>query len=105
MKLFVAGLPYDMDDAELMEFFEKFGTVTSARVTMDKETGKSRGFAFVEMPMEEEAREAIEGLNNLGIGKKVMIVKPAEERRGPAAETSTYRPRFTSNARPPRDRY
>ncbi|MBM3431997.1 MAG: hypothetical protein FJX92_03195 [Bacteroidetes bacterium] len=50
MKLFVAGLPYDMGDAELTEFFDKFGTVSSAKVTMDKETGKSRGFAFVEMP-------------------------------------------------------
>lgn len=105
MKLFVAGLPYDMDDAELTEFFEKFGNVASAKVTMDKVTGKSRGFAFVEMPNEEEAREAIEGLNNLGIGKKVMIVKPAEERRGASPEPSTPRPRFVSPTRPPRDRY
>ena len=52
MKLFVAGLPYDLDDAELMEIFEKFGTVVTARVAMDKETGKSKGFGFVEgMPL------------------------------------------------------
>jgi RNA recognition motif-containing protein len=105
MKLFVAGLPYDMDDEELMEFFDKFGTVSSAKITMDKETGKSRGFAFVEMPNEEEAKEAIEGLNNLGIGKKVMIVKPAEERRGPGPAAPDNRPRFSPSARPPRDRY
>jgi RNA recognition motif-containing protein len=105
MKLFVAGLPYDMDDAELTEFFDKFGTVTSAKVTMDKETGKSRGFAFVEMPNEAEAREAIEGLNNLGIGKKVMIVKPAEERREGSAYPSDGRPRFDGPARSPRSRY
>ena len=43
MKLFVAGLPYDMDDAELEEFFEKFGTVVSVKVAMDRETGKSKG--------------------------------------------------------------
>ncbi len=103
MKLFVAGLPYDMDDAELMEFFDKFGTVSSAKVTMDKETGKSRGFAFVDMPNEQEAREAIEGLNNLGIGKKVMIVKPAEDRRSP--DPTDRRPRFSPSSRPPRDRY
>lgn len=105
MKLFVAGLPYDMDDAELMEFFDKFGTVISAKVTMDKETGKSRGFAFVEMPNPEEANEAIEGLNNLGIGKKTMVVKPAEERRGPGPSAGDGRPRFDSGSRMPRDRY
>ncbi len=105
MKLFVAGLPYDMDDAELMEFFDKFGTVSSAKITMDKETGKSRGFAFVEMPNDQEAREAIEGLNNLGIGKKVMIVKPAEDRRAPSFGPTDRRPRFDPSSRPPRDRY
>ncbi|HMT74136.1 MAG TPA: RNA-binding protein [Chitinophagaceae bacterium] len=82
MKLFVAGLPNDMDDAELEEFFEKFGTVTSVKVAMDRETGKSRGFAFVEMPLETEAREAIEGLNNLAIGRKTLVVKQAEEKPG-----------------------
>ena len=49
MKLFVAGLPYDLDDAELEEIFEKFGPVTTAKVVLDKETGKSKGFGFVEM--------------------------------------------------------
>jgi RNA recognition motif-containing protein len=80
MKIFVAGLPYDMDDAELLEFFEKFGTVTSAKVAIDKETGKSKGFAFVDMPVRQEGLEAIEGLNDLAIGKKVLVVKEAEDR-------------------------
>lgn len=105
MKLFVAGLPYDMDDTELTEFFDKFGTVSSAKVTMDKETGKSRGFAFVEMPNDQEAREAIEGLNNLGIGKKVMVVKPAEDRRTAAPGPTDRRPRTYPSARPPRSDY
>ena len=61
MNLFVAGLPYDLDDAELMEIFEKFGTVNSAKVAMDKETGKSRGFGFVDMPNSVEAKEEVEG--------------------------------------------
>ncbi len=82
MKLFVAGLPYDMDDAELEEFFEKFGTVASVKVAMDRETGKSKGFAFVDMPLEAEAREAIEGLNNLVIGRKTLVVKQAEDKPG-----------------------
>jgi RNA recognition motif-containing protein len=81
MKIFVAGLPYDLDDAELMEIFEKFGTVISAKVAIDKETGKSRGFAFVEMPDKAEATDAIENLNDISLGKKPLVVKAAEERR------------------------
>ncbi|MCW3093598.1 MAG: RNA-binding protein [Ferruginibacter sp.] len=83
MKIFVAGLPYDLDDAELEEIFEKFGTVTSAKVAMDKETGKSKGFAFVEMPNSIEAKDAIESMNDISLGKKPLVVKEAEERSGP----------------------
>ena len=101
MKIFVAGLPHDMDDAELEEFFDKFGTVTSAKVVMDKLTRKSKGFGFVDMPIASEAKEAIEGLNNLGIGRKTLIVKEATERTdsGPSDRDrnfnriSHYRPR------------
>ncbi|MBK7289210.1 MAG: RNA-binding protein [Chitinophagaceae bacterium] len=82
MKIFVAGLPYDMDDAELEEFFEKFGTVSSVKVAMDRETGKSKGFGFVEMPNDAEAKEAIEGLNDISLGKKPLVVKQAEEKPG-----------------------
>ncbi len=82
MKIFVAGLPYDMDDAELEEFFEKFGTVTSVKVAMDRDTGKSKGFGFVEMPNDAEAKEAIEGLNDISLGKKPLVVKQAEEKPG-----------------------
>ena len=82
MKIFVAGLPYDMDDAELEEFFEKFGTVSSVKVAMDRETGKSKGFGFVEMPNDTEAREAIEGLNDISLGKKPLVVKEAEDKQG-----------------------
>ena len=80
MKIFVAGLPYDLDDAELIEIFEKFGTIASAKVAIDKETGKSKGFAFVDMPNKEEALEAIDGLNDVSLGKKPLVVKEAEER-------------------------
>ena len=82
MNIFVAGLPYDLDDAELEEIFEKFGKVNSAKVAMDRETGKSRGFGFVEMPVEAEAKDAIESLNNISLGKKPLIVKAAEDRQG-----------------------
>jgi RNA recognition motif-containing protein len=83
MKLFVAGLPYDFDDAELMEFFEKFGKINSAKVAIDKETGKSRGFAFVDMMNDDEAKEAIESLNGLELGRgKTMVVKEADDKGG-----------------------
>ena len=83
MKLFVAGLPYDLDDAELEEIFEKFGTVTSCRVAIDRETGKSKGFGFVEMVNSTEARDAIENLKDISLGKKPLIVTEAEERNTP----------------------
>jgi RNA recognition motif-containing protein len=80
MNLFVAGLPYDLDDAELEEIFEKFGPVKSAKVAMDKETDKSRGFGFVDMVNDSEAKEAIEHLKDISLGKKPLVVKQAEER-------------------------
>lgn len=92
MKIFVAGLPYDLDDAELEEIFEKFGTVASAKVAMDKETGKSKGFAFVDMPNSIEAKDAIESMNDISLGKKPLVVKEAEERSGPGSRPGGNRP-------------
>ncbi len=83
MKLFVAGLPYDLFDDELVEIFEKFGPIASAKVAMDKETGKSRGFAFVEMVNDQDGRDAIEHLNDISLGKKPLVVKQADDRQGP----------------------
>src|SRR6186713_2276197 len=82
MKIFVAGLPYDLDDAELEEIFEKFGKVVSAKVAIDRETGKSKGFGFVEMLNDAEAKDAIESLNDISLGKKPLVVKAADERGG-----------------------
>ncbi|HWH61643.1 MAG TPA: hypothetical protein VNS50_00125 [Ginsengibacter sp.] len=80
MKLFVAGLPYDLDDAELEEIFEKFGKVATARVAMDRDTGKSKGFGFVEMQNDVDAKNAIENLKDISLGKKPLIVKQAEDK-------------------------
>ena len=91
MTLFVAGLPYDLDDAELEEIFEKFGTIASAKVSMDRETGKSRGFGFVDMPVDAEAKEAIEHLNDISLGKKPLVVKRAEDRQGGSGGGGGYR--------------
>jgi cold-inducible RNA-binding protein len=95
MKIFVAGLPYDLDDAELEEIFEKFGTVASAKVAIDRETGKSKGFGFVDMPVSAEAKDAIESLNDISLGKKPLVVKAAEDRPsggGAAPRTGGFRP-------------
>jgi cold-inducible RNA-binding protein len=91
MKLFVAGLPLDMDDRELKAIFSDYGEVMSAKIITDKSNGYSRGFGFVEMVEETDAITAIKALNRATIEGKVITVRPAEYRpRGnrPTAEQS-----------------
>ncbi len=81
MKLFVAGLPYDFDDTDLKEMFELYGEVVSAKVAIDRETRKSRGFGFLEMSAALEAKEAIDALNGARLrGGKELVVREAEEK-------------------------
>ncbi len=91
MNLFVAGLPYDVDDQELRQIFEEFGTVGSAKVILDKETRKSRGFGFVEMPDKTEAENAIKGLDGAALDNKTLAVKEAEERKSGGGGSGGYR--------------
>lgn len=80
--LYVGNLSYSMTNEELTELFEQFGTVSSARVISDRDTGRSKGFGFVEMPDDVEARAAIEGLNgkeNNGRALAVNEAKPRED--------------------------
>lgn len=80
MKLFVAGLPNDFDEVDLREMFELYGHVASVKLVLDRATGKSKGFGFVEMPDNNEAKETILALNNAGLrGGKKMSVQQAEE--------------------------
>lgn len=81
MKLFVAGFPNDMDDTDLREMFELYGTITSARVVMDRATRKSKCFGFVEFAKASEATEVIELLNGKTISGKLITVTKAEERQ------------------------
>lgn len=85
MKLFVAGLPYDFDDDDFKEMFELYGEITSAKIILDKETGKSKGFGFIDMPNKTEALETMKTLNNAMIKGKPIVVKEAENkpRTGP----------------------
>ncbi len=91
MKLFVAGLPYDLFDEELVEIFEKFGPLVSAKVAIDKETGKSKGFGFVEMQNDQDGKDAIEHLNDISLGKKPLVVKEAENRGSGSSGGGGYR--------------
>lgn len=82
-KIFVGSLPYSTTDADLEEFFASMGTVVSARVIMDRETNRSKGFGFVEMSSDDEARKAIAELNGKDLGGRNLIVseaRPREER-------------------------
>jgi len=80
MKLFVAGLPFDVNDQELQEMFEAYGTVGSAKVIMDRETGKSRGFGFVEFPTDSDAQAAIKALDGGSLEGRQLTVKVAEDK-------------------------
>lgn len=81
MNLFITGLPYDVDNGELKGLFEEFGIVTSAKVILDRETGKSRGFGFVEMPDNVAAEKAMKELSSSELGGKRLTVKIAEEKK------------------------
>ena len=81
MKLFVAGLPPDMDNRDLKEMFELYGTVYSAKVVTDRESGRSKGFGFLEYAKQSDAQEAMQLLHGKSINGQVITVKPAEDRR------------------------
>lgn len=80
MNIFVGNLPYGATDMDLRSAFEAFGTVSSASVILDKFTGKSRGFGFVEMPNREEATAAIAGLNEKDLKGRALRVNEAQAR-------------------------
>jgi len=80
MKLFVANLNFRYRTEELAAQFANYGTVTNANIVTDRETGRSRGFGFVEMENDDEARAAIAALNGAEIGGRPVVVKEAEER-------------------------
>ena len=84
-KLYVGNLAYGVRDDELQQAFGEFGTVTSAKVMMDRDTGRSKGFGFVEMGTDAEAQAAIEGMNGQSMSGRAIVVneaRPREERPG-----------------------
>ncbi len=87
MNIFVGNLPFSATEADLRGLFEAHGTVTSARVITDRETGRSRGFGFVEME-DADATTAIEALNGKDLKGRPMKVNQAEERKERAPRRS-----------------
>jgi RNA recognition motif-containing protein len=83
MNIYVGNTPYSMTEQELDDLFSQYGEVSSARMITDRDTGRARGFAFVEMPNAQEANAAIEALNDKEIGGRMLRVneaRPREER-------------------------
>ena len=84
-KLYVGNLAYSVRDDSLQQAFGQFGTVTSAKVMMDRDSGRSKGFGFVEMSSDAEAQAAISGMNGKSIDGRDMVVneaRPMEPRTG-----------------------
>ena len=80
MNIYVGNLPYSTTPDELRELFSAFGEVSAARIVNDRETGRAKGFGFVEMPNNDEANKAIEALNGNDLGGRKAVVNEARPR-------------------------
>ena len=76
-KLYVGNLPYSVRDEDLQQSFSQFGSVASAKVMMERDTGRSKGFGFVEMGSDAEAQAAINGMNGQSLGGRSVVVNEA----------------------------
>jgi cold-inducible RNA-binding protein len=96
-KLYVGGLPYSVTDEQLQQHFAAYGKVESAKVIMDRDSNRSRGYGFVEMGTQEEAEKAIAALNGTQIEGRsitVNISKPREDRPSRGGGGGGYRDRY-----------
>ncbi len=89
MNIFIAGLSYGVNDADLNELFAEYGEISSAKVIMDRETGRSKGFGFVEMADDAQGQRAIDDLNGAEYDQKILVVSVARPR--------TERPSYEGN--------
>ena len=93
MNIYISGLRYGINNADLTNLFAEFGEVSSAKVIFDRETGRSRGFAFVEMNNDTEGQKAIDELNGVEYDNKVIsvsVARPREERPSNGRPRSGY---------------
>jgi RNA recognition motif. (a.k.a. RRM, RBD, or RNP domain) len=89
-KLYVGNLPYTVRDADLQQSFGQFGAVTSAKVMMERETGRSKGFGFIEMGTDAEAQAAIAGMNGHSLGGRNITVNEARPMEARPPRTGGY---------------
>ena len=88
MNIFVGSLPFSIEEVDLRESFEAYGTVDSVKIITDKFTGRSKGFGFVEMPNDEQAQKAIDELNGATVQGRVIVVNKSEPK--PEGERRSY---------------
>lgn len=81
MNIFVGSLPFKIEEADLKELFEAFGEVSSVKIINDRESGRSKGFGFVEMADDEAAKKAIADLNGSEVGGRNIVVNQAEDKK------------------------
>src|ERR1700759_2295345 len=81
MNIFVGSLPFSLEEADLRELFEAYGEVSTVKLISDRETGRSKGFGFVEMPDDEAAQKAISGLNGADVKGRSIAVSQAEDKK------------------------
>jgi len=81
MNIFVGSLPYSLQEADLQELFEAYGEVSTVKIIIDRESGRSKGFGFVEMSDDEAAQKAISGLNGSEISGRSIAVSQAEDKK------------------------
>ena len=99
-KIYVGNLPYSVTDSSLKSNFAEFGGVSSAKVMMDRETGKSKGFAFVEMASAEAAEAAISALNGMSVDGRAIVVTMARPREASTGTNGYSAVGYTASRRP-----
>jgi RNA recognition motif-containing protein len=88
MNIFVGSLPFSLEEADLRGSFEEYGAVNSVKIITDKFTGRSKGFGFIEMENDDEAKKAIEELNGSTVSGRTIVVSVSEPR--PEGERKTF---------------
>lgn len=97
MNIFIAGLSYGVNDGDLSEIFQEYGEVSSSKVIMDRMTGKSKGYGFVEMNDEESAKKAITELNGAEFDGRTISVSEARPREDKPARPNNNRGGYNNN--------